>query len=47
VDAAVDRARDRFGRSAVQRATVLATHPEERSPAEAAAAADQPPPPDW
>lgn len=40
VDAAVDRARDRFGRSAVQRATVLATRPEERSPAEAAAAAE-------
>jgi DNA polymerase-4 len=40
VDAAVDKARDRFGRSAVQRATVLATHPEERSSAEAAAAAD-------
>lgn len=41
VDAAVDRARDRFGRSAVQRATVLASRPEERSPAEAAAVADE------
>ncbi|HAX82252.1 MAG TPA: DNA polymerase IV [Actinobacteria bacterium] len=43
VDAAVDKARDRFGRSAVQRATVLANRPEERSPAEAAAATDDHP----
>ncbi len=36
VDAAVDRARDRFGQRAVLRATVLASGPEDRSPVDAA-----------